>query len=229
VAVIKIDKVSGLPTLAFADPAALVQGQVIVSVGGPFDGGTVTPAYVSAMHRVVAYTDPAGGGRTATFSDAIVTNAAVDAGTSGGPMLNVEAQVVGIAMQSPARSSGGFGLNAADVQDVVQQILQTGQLIVPSLGTSSVQITADQASLLGIPEGSQVLTVDKTGPAGSIGLLPGDVITQLDDLKVDESHPLELLLRSRFHPNQRVTVTYSRAGTSTQAELTLVGEHPTCS
>ena len=58
VAVIKVDKVSGLPTLGFADPTALVQGQVIVAVGGPVDGGSVTPAYVSAMHRVSTVNDP---------------------------------------------------------------------------------------------------------------------------------------------------------------------------
>src|SRR5215510_4097637 len=58
VAVLKIDKVSGLPTLAFADPNALVQGQVIVAVGGPVDGGSITPGYVSAVHRVAASRDP---------------------------------------------------------------------------------------------------------------------------------------------------------------------------
>src|SRR5205807_8302158 len=64
VAVIKIDKVSGLPTLAFADPNALVQGQVIVAVGGPVEGGAVTPGYVSAMHRVTSARDPVNLGRT---------------------------------------------------------------------------------------------------------------------------------------------------------------------
>jgi len=228
VAVIKIDKVSGLPTLSFADPTALVQGQVVVAVGGPYEGGSVTPAYVSAMHQVVTAPDPANAGQSKTFSDAILTNGPVDAGSAGGPMLNVDAQVIGIAMQSPATMTGGFGLNVADVQDDVQQILQTGQVVVPSLGATAEVITPEQASLLGIPEGSQLLTVDKSGPAGSIGLLPGDVITQIDDVKIDAADPLDLLLRSRFHPNQRVTVTYSRGGTSTQAELTLTGVHPTC-
>src|ERR1700680_2951524 len=59
VAVIKIDKVSGLPTLAFADPTALVQGQLIVAVGGPVEGGAVTPGYVSALHQVGSITNPA--------------------------------------------------------------------------------------------------------------------------------------------------------------------------
>jgi len=55
------------------------------------------------------------------------------------------------------------------------------------------------------------------------------VITQIDDVRIDPAHPLSLLLRSRFHPNQRVTVSYTRAATSTQAELTLTGQHPSCS
>jgi S1-C subfamily serine protease len=54
------------------------------------------------------------------------------------------------------------------------------------------------------------------------------VITQLDDVKIDSAHPLSLLLRSRFHTNQRVTVTYTRNGSSTQAELTLAAQHPGC-
>jgi S1-C subfamily serine protease len=81
---------------------------------------------------------------------------------------------------------------------------------------------------VGAPEGSRLKTIDKTGPAASAGLRAGDIITQLDDVAVDAAHPLPLLLRSRFHPNQRVTVTYSRDGTSTQVQLTLVGAHPAC-
>src|SRR5947209_8952900 len=102
VAVIKIDKVSGLPTLGFADPNALVQGQVIVAVGGPVEGGAVTPGYVSAMHRVTSARDPVNLGRTVEFSDAIQTNVPIDDGTSGGPLLNVNSQVIGIPMVSPS-------------------------------------------------------------------------------------------------------------------------------
>ena len=227
VAVIKIDKVSGLPTLAFADPAALVQGQVVVAIGGPVDGGAITPGYVSAMHRLTAVRDPVNLGRTLEFSDTIETNATIDDGTSGGPILNVGSQVVAVAMQSPS-SLAGFGLNVADIQDDVQQILSTGQVVVASAGVTTTDIAAATAALNDLPEGSQVTAVDKGGPAASTGLKAGDVITQLDDVHIDAAHPLSLLLRSRFHPNQRVTVTYSRGGTSTQAELTLTGEHPTC-
>ena len=230
VAVIKIDKVSGLPTLAFADPTALVQGQLIVAVGGPFEGGAVTPGYVSAMHQVVLIASPSSGQRSLELSDTIVTSSVINAGTAGGPMLNVGGQVIGIAMQSqPSTQTTGFGLNVADVQDDVQQILQTGQVVVSSLGATSTDLSPELASLSGAPMGSRLETIDKGGPAATAGLQPGDVITQLDDVKLDAAHPLRLLLRSRFHPNQRVTVTYSRGTASSQAQLTLSGQHPTCS
>lgn len=227
VAVIKVDAVSGLPTLGFADPNALVQGQVIVAVGGPVAGSSVTPAYVSAMHRVSSESNPVDLGRTLQFSDTIETNAVIDGGTSGGPLLNVGSQVVGIAVES---SSGrpGFGLNVADIQDDVQQILSTGQVLVASLGATTVDITPEAAAINGVPQGSQIVTADTGGPAVVAGLQPGDVITQIDDVKLDAAHPLSLLLRARFHANQRVTVTYTRGGTSTQAELTLSSRHPTC-
>lgn len=226
VAVIKIDKVSGLPTLGFADPTALVQGQVIVAVGGPVEGGAVTPGYVSAMHRVSAARDPLNLGRTLQFSDTILTNAAIDGGTSGGPLLNVGSQVVGIAMESS--TAGGFGLNVADVQDDVQQILSTGQVVVASLGATTTDVTPESAALTGTAAGAALVTITAAGPAAAASLKVGDVITQLDDVKLDPAHPVSLLLRSRFHPNQRVTVTYSRGGSSTQAQLTLSSQHPPC-
>jgi S1-C subfamily serine protease len=230
VAVIKIDKVSGLPTLAFADPTALVQGQVIVAVGGPVEGGAVTPGYVSAMHQVVSIVNPSSAQHPLELSDTILTSSVINAGTAGGPMLNVGGQVVGIAMQSQASTeTNGFGLNVADVQDDIQQILQTGQVVVSSLGATTTELNPVLASLSGLPVGSQIVTLDKGGPAASAGLQAGDVITQLDDVKLDAAHPLGLLLRSRFHPNQRVTVTYSRASASSQVQLTLTGQHPSCS
>ena len=227
VAVVKIDKVSGLPTLAFADPTALVQGQVIVALGGPVDGGAVTPGYVSAMHRVMAVKDPLDGTQTLHFSDTIQTNAAIDGGTSGGPLLNVGGQVVGVAMEA-GDGRAGFGLNVADIQDDVSQMLQNGQVIVPSLGAATTDVTPEGAALSGLPEGSQLVTLDKPGPASAAGLQPGDVITQLDDVHIDAAHPLSLLLRSRFHAGQKVTVTYTRGASSTQAQLTLGAQHPTC-
>jgi S1-C subfamily serine protease len=229
VAVLKIDKVSGLPTLGFADPNALQQGQVTVAVGGPFDGSAVTPGYVSAMHRVVSIPNPSAPSKQLELSDIVQTSARVNSGTSGGPLLNVQGQVIGVAMSpQPASGISGFGLNVADIQDVVQQILQNGQVVVSSLGAATTELSPELAALYNLPAGSQIVTLEKDGPAAAAGLQPGDVITQLDDVKVDAAHPLSLVLRSRFRPSQRVAVTYTRGKTSTQAQLTLAGQHPTC-
>jgi putative serine protease PepD len=225
VAVLKIDQVSGLPTLASADATALVAGQVVVGVGGPIDGSAVTPGYVSALHRPVTILDPAGV-RSIEISDTIQTSEVFPSGSTGGPLLNVGSQVVGVAM--PSNGPGGSALNIADIQDDVQQILSTGQVVVSSLGATSTDLSLQAAALGGLPEGSRLVTADKTGPAAAAGLQPGDVITQLDDVKLDAAHPLRLLLRSTFHPNQRVQVTYFRNGASTQVQLTLAGQHPTC-
>lgn len=228
VAVLKIDQVSGLPTLVSADPSALVAGQVVVAVGGPFDGGAVEPGYVSTLHRPMTVTDPVAL-HTIEISDTIQTTAGIAAGTEGGPLLNVGGQVVGIAMQAQgSNGSSGFALNVADIQDDITQILATGQVVVASLGATTTDLSEPEALLSGLSEGSQVVTVDRTGPAAAAGLQPGDVITQIADVKIDAAHPLRLLLRSQFHPNQRVTVTYFRAGASTQSQLTLAAQHPTC-
>jgi putative serine protease PepD len=227
VAVVKIDQVNGLPTLAFADPNALVQGQVIVAVSGPVDGGAVTPGYVSATHRVTDSRDPVNSGRMIEFSDTILTSVAIDGGTSGGPLLNVQSQVVGIAMESPV-ALAGFGLNVADIQDDVQQILTTGKVVVAALGASTTDITPESAILNSLPQGAELVAVDKGGPAANAGLQAADVITQIDDVHIDSAHPISLLLRSTFHANQRVTVSYTRGTSSTQAQLTLGSQHPTC-
>ena len=225
VAVLKVDNVRSLPTLAFADPNVLVQGQVVVALSGPFDGSAITPAHVSAVHRVVTSVDSTG--RFTQYSDTIQTTATIDRGTAGGPLLNVGGQVIGIAMQS-FLASGGYGLSVADITDDVQQIVSTGHVTVSSIGAATTDLTPEMAALSGLPQGAQILTVTKGSPAAAAGLQTSDVITKIDDVKLDAAHPLSLLLRSRFHPNQRVTVTYWRGSTSTQAELTLTGTHPYC-
>jgi putative serine protease PepD len=228
VAVLKIDQVSGLPTLAFADPNALVEGQVLVAVGGPLDGGEITPGYVSALHRPTTVSDPVSL-HSVEISDTIQTNTPISSSTAGGPLLNVGGQVVGVAMQAQGSSAtNGFGLNVADISDDVQQMLAGGQVVVSSLGATGIDLSEQAGALSGLPEGSQLVTVDKGGPAAAAGMQPGDVITQLDDVKLDAAHPLQLMLRSRFHPNERVAVTYFRAGASTQVQLTLAGQHPVC-
>jgi S1-C subfamily serine protease len=227
VAVLKIDQVGGMPTLAFGDPSSVVSGQVLVAVAGPLQGGAVTRGIVSALHREATISNPAAPDRDVQISDTIQTDATIDSGTAGGPLLNVGGQVIGIAMPG-ATGESGYGLNTADVQDDVQQILATGQVTVASLGAATTDIGPEVAALRNMPEGSLVGSVTTGGPAADAGLQAGDIITQLDEVKIDAAHPLTLLLRSQFRVDQRVTLTYSRAGTSSQVQMTLAGQHPAC-
>src|SRR5437667_367989 len=96
--------------------------------------------------------------------------ARIDGGTSGGPLLNVGSQVVGIAMESPA-ATAGFGLNVADIQDDVQQILSsTGQVTVASIGATTSDVSPESAALNGVPEGTQLVVLYQGGPAATAGL-----------------------------------------------------------
>jgi putative serine protease PepD len=227
VAVLKIDEVSGLPTLGFGDPAAVVAGQPLVAIAGPLRGSGVTRGIVRALHLPVTITDPTSPDKTIQISDTIATDATINGDTAGGPLLNVGGQVIGVAMPGEPGGSS-YGLNTADIQDDVQQILQNGQVTVPWLGATTTDMNAQGAALRNLPQGSLVETVTPGSPASAAGLEQGDVITALDEVQLDAAHPLTLLLRSQFHIDQRVTVTYTRKGVSSQVQLTLAGQHPTC-
>src|SRR5229473_6548085 len=157
VAVLKVDQVSGLPTLAFADPTSIVQGQVVVAVAGPLTA-TAVPGHVSALHRPVTVTNSVAPELTVEISDTIQVDAFIDPSTAGGPLLNVGGQVIGVSMAAQG-SNGGFGLSAADIQDDVQQIQANGQLVVASLGATSIVLTQQAAALIGTPEGSRLKAI----------------------------------------------------------------------
>jgi putative serine protease PepD len=229
VAVLKVDQVSNLPALTFGDSNGLRLGQNVIAVGGSLsDHRSVTRGIVSALHRTATVSSPAGSGDS-QLANVIRTDAGIDPSMSGGPLLNTGGQVVGVTMAGVNQSQPvAFALSAGDLQPGIDQIVQTGQLIVPSLGAQVVDVSADEATLKGGPVGARVSGVASGGPAERAGLRTGDVIVQLDDQRLDDAHPLPQVLRSRFKPDQRVTVTYVRGSGSSQLQLTLRGEHPAC-
>jgi len=229
VAVLKVDQVSNLPTLAFDTSGGLRPGQPVIVVPGPLgDREGVTRGVISAVHAMVPIT-VGWGPRDAQMSDVIQTDAQIDPGASGAPLLNVGGQVVGVTMQATSQGQpAGFGLPVTDLQPEIEQIVQGGALVVPSLGARTLDVSAAAAAIRGGPAGARIEAVDAGGPADRAGLRAGDVITQVDDQRLDDAHPLAQVLRVRFTPDQHVTVTYTRAGSSAQVPLTLLGEHPAC-
>jgi S1-C subfamily serine protease len=229
VAVLKVDGVSSLPTLALDTSGSVSAGQTVIVVPGALDGGgAVARGVVGAVHAMVPITVSWGPGQ-AQMSDVIQTDARIDAASSGAPLLNVGGQVIGVTMAATSQGRVvGFALPAADLQPEIEQIVQGAGLVVPSLGAGTTEVSAGVAAVRGGPAGAQIGSVSAGGPADRAGLRAGDVVTRLDDQKLDDAHPMAQVLRGRFKPDQRVTVSYWRAGTTGQVQLTLLGDHPGC-
>jgi S1-C subfamily serine protease len=229
-AVLKVDQVSGLPTLPFGDSTALKPGQTVIALGGPLEQrAVVSRGVVTAVHKRASVAGPVASASTTTYADTIQTDAAIGRGGSGGPLLNVGGQVVGVSMLgSLAGDAVAFALAANTLQPGVQQILQSGRLQLPGLGAQVEDLGPEDVALRGLPLGSLVLHVERGGPADLAGIKAGDVITQLDATRVDAAHPLGLVLQTDFRPSQRIQVSYNRSNSSSQVQLNLQREHPTC-
>jgi putative serine protease PepD len=229
VAVLKVDGVASLPTLAFADVTNLRAGQTVVAVGSPLGQRAVASGIVSSLHRASTVTDPVARSLDRTFSDTIQSTAAVDPVSSGGPLLNVAGQVVGVSVAADASNGPvAFAISAADIRAEVEQIVRDGRLVLPSLGIASHDMTSQDAALQGMVIGANVTSVSAGGPAEAAGVKAGDVITAVDEVKLDDAHPLLQVLVNQFRPTQRVTLTLSRQGTQTQVQATLGSQHPVC-
>jgi S1-C subfamily serine protease len=228
-AVLKMDQVSSLPTLAFDSTSSPRAGQTVIVVPGALDAHGVAPGSIGAVHAMVSVTPTWGASTEAQFTNVIETNARVDSSVSGAPLLNVGGQVIGLTL---AASSQGqpvqLAIPASDLQPEVEQVVQGGELIVPSLGAQTAGVSAELAAVRGGSPGARITSLDSGGPAERAGLKTGDMITQLDDQRLDDAHPLGQVLRARFKPDQRVTVSYTRSGAAGQVQLQLLGEHPSC-
>jgi putative serine protease PepD len=229
-AVLKVDGVAGLPTLVFGSTSGLRLGETVIVVGGSLsDRHGVSRGVVSALHSMVTITPTYGGTGQAELANVIQTDAPIDPAVSGAPLLNVGGHVVGVTMAATSGGQpAGFALPADDLQPEVEQIIQAGGLVVPSLGAQTTDVGVQTATIRGGAAGARITAVTAGSPAERAGLKVGDVITQLDDQRLDDAHPLAQVLRDRFKPDQRVTVSYVRASSAGQVQLTLLGAHPAC-
>jgi S1-C subfamily serine protease len=227
-AILKIDD-ANLAPLSFGDSSVVQPGQTMVMVGGALPSRSeVTRGVVSAVGRDLTIPNVPGAGDM-QLAGLIETDVSWSPEFNGGPLLNPSGQVVGVLSEATLQGARTtFALPSNTIQAEVQAIAQKRQLQVPSLGTGSTEVTADQAALEGGVAGSKITAVTSAGPADQAGLHVGDVITRIDDQSIDLADPLPQVLRSQFKPGQRVTVTYSRDGRSAQVQLRLTGERPAC-
>jgi len=187
-ALLKINTDRKLKTVKFGDSDKLRSGEWVVAIGNPFGlGGTVTAGIISAQHRDI---------NSGPYDDYLQTDAALNSGNAGGPLFNLEGQVVGIttAISSPTGGSVGIGFavpsNAA--LTTIDQLKQFGEARRGWLGVTMQDVTDEIAGSLGMKpaRGALVVSVAEKGPAKPAGIEPGDVIVKFDGKEIKQMRDL---------------------------------------
>jgi putative serine protease PepD len=210
VAVIKIDApAKALHPLALADSSTLAVGDGVVAIGSPFGlEGTVTAGIVSALHREIQAPN------NFTIEDAIQTDAAINHGNSGGPLLDLQGRVVGVNSQIKSESGGnegvGFAVPSDTVRTVASTIMSKGSVKHAYLGVS---LAANGSARLD--------SVLPGKPAERAGLRAGDVITKIDGKAVSTGAQVRAAIDAK-QPGDSVRITVRRSGSERTFSVTLV-------
>ncbi|MFZ5540533.1 MAG: DegQ family serine endoprotease [Pseudomonadota bacterium] len=219
VALVKIDA-TGLPTVPIGDPAKLKVGEWVIAIGSPFGlDNTVTAGIVSAKGR-----------ETGDYLPFIQTDAAVNPGNSGGPLINMRGEVVGINSQifttSGAYAGISFAIPIDEAMRVQEQLRATGRVIRGRIGVGIDAVSKELAEALGLPkpQGALVTQVERDSPAEKAGVEAGDVILRFDGKTIERATDLPRIVGGT-KPGSKVTMTVWRKGTQRDLHVT-VGELP---
>ena len=187
-ALLKVETDHPLTAVSFGDSDNERVGDWVLAIGNPFGlGGSVTAGIVSARGRDI---------RQGPYDDFIQTDAAINRGNSGGPLFNMDGQVVGIntAIYSPSGGSVGIGFSVPSnlAKSVVMQLKKYGHARRGWLGVRIQQVSPDIAEAVGLkePQGAMVAGVNDGGPAQKAGIRNGDVILKFNDQDVKEMRTL---------------------------------------
>lgn len=220
-AILQVEAV-GLPTVELGDSDNLQVGQTVVAIGnalGRFDN-TVTVGVISGIGRGVTASDSLGI-RSETLENVIQTDAALNPGNSGGPLLDLSARVIGInfAVTEGAQNIGFvIPINRAKV--VLEQFREVGRIIKPFLGVAYQLINKDIADIRGLPQGAFVQRVVDNSPAKKAGIKIGDIITKFAGSQISEEQTLATTI-SKFKVGDSVEIEVFRDGKTLNFKATL--------
>jgi serine protease Do len=188
VAVLKVEPTIKLPAVVFGDSDVLRVGDWVIAIGNPFGfGGTVTAGIISARNRDI---------NSGPYDDFLQTDASINRGNSGGPMFNLDGQVIGVntAIFSPSGGSIGIGFAIPSniAGPIVKQLIETGEVKRGWIGVRIQEVTQEIADTLGLkkPTGALVASVIEAGPAAEAGIRAGDVILDFGGRTVEEMRRL---------------------------------------
>jgi serine protease Do len=215
VALVKIEA-ERLPTLKIGDSSKLRVGEWVIAIGSPFGlDNTVTAGIVSAKSR-----------DTGDYLPFIQTDVAVNPGNSGGPLLNMSGEVVGINSQIYSRTGGFMGISFAipidEAMRVADQLRESGRVIRGRIGVGIAEVTRDVAEPLGLPRaaGALVRSVERGGPAEKAGVEVGDIILRFDGRQIDRASDLPRLVGGT-RPGTSVTLQVWRRGQQRDLSITV--------
>jgi putative serine protease PepD len=227
-AVLRIDR-DGLAPLVLGDSDTLVVGDPVIAVGAPLGlSGSVTAGIVSAVERPVTVRSPdAAGDDPSSYINAIQTDAAINRGNSGGPLLDAAGQVIGVntAVARDASSGGGgnepgFAIPSNQVRHTVEQIIELGHATYPVVGVVLDPEYTGEGVAVRTDEINGTPPVAPGGPADQAGIQPGDVIVSVDGDPV--SDPTDLIVRVRSHlPGETMVLTLRTGDDERDVEVVL--------
>jgi serine protease Do len=218
IAVLKFKPPKPLIALKFGDSDKLRLGEWVVAIGNPFSlGGTVTAGIVSARNRDI---------NSGPFDSYIQTDAAINRGNSGGPLFNLDGEVIGVNTLIISPSGGsigiGFAVPSKTVAGVVDQLRQFGELRRGWLGVRIQGVTEEIAESLNIKpaRGALIAGVEEKGPAKPAGIEPGDVVVKFDGKDIKEPKDLSRIV-AETAVGKEVDVVVIRKGAEQTRKVTL--------
>ncbi len=224
-AVLKIEgDVPGVATIGNSDN--LKPGETVIAIGSPLGTfrNSVTVGVISATGRSIDT------GEGYAIEDLIQTDAAINQGNSGGPLLNLAGEVIGIntlvirgsGMSSTNAEALGFAIPSNTAAMIAQHIIDKGYFARPYLGTEYQNITPRIASWYNLPVnyGAYITNIDRNSPAALSELRPGDIITKIGEVAIDEDQSFINAL-FEYEPNQTVTIEFAREDQMMSVEVTL--------
>src|ERR1700678_4575908 len=227
VALIKIPA-TGLPTVRFGDPDKLRPGQWAIAIGSPFGfENSMTAGVISALGRQLP--DDSG----TSFVTFIQTDAAVNPGNSGGPLFNLDGEVIGMNAQIYSRTGGYMGMSFAIPIDVAlnvkDQLMKTGKVARSRIGVAVQDIGQQLAQTFGLatPHGALISAVEPQSPGERAGLKPGDVITSVNGRNIDHDYDLPTVI-SQLPPGSeaKLGVWHDRKATEVTVKTVLLEDTP---